>query len=83
MNMPKIGDIVYYMRYGSPGGEHMPEPSPAIVTKVLDDLGTCQLTVFNPTGMYFNSTPYSEKPLPGHWSHINAFSQPTFDCYNR
>jgi hypothetical protein len=65
---PSVGRIVLYMRYGSPGGEHKPEPSPAIVTKVDDDGMTCWLTVFNPTGMYFNKTPFSLEPKPGHWS---------------
>lgn len=65
---PSIGRIVLYMKFGSPGGEHKPEPSPAIITKVEDDKGTCSLTVFNPTGMYFNKTPYSAELKPGHWS---------------
>lgn len=65
---PTIGRIVNYMRYGSPGGEHLPEPSPAMVVKVLDDQGTCQLVVFNPNGMYYNPTPYSAEPKPGCWS---------------
>jgi hypothetical protein len=65
---PSIGRIVHYLRYGSPGGEHKPEPSPAVVTKVLDDTGRCQLFVMNPNGLYFNETPYSVEPKPGHWS---------------
>ena len=64
---PSIGRIVHYQRHGSPDGTHKPEPSPAIITKVHAN-GTCSLTVFNPTGMYFNETPYSEEPAPGHWS---------------
>ena len=61
--------MVHYMRYGSPGGEHKPEISPAVVTKVIDEnTNRCQLFVMNPNGVYFNDTPYSEEPKPGHWS---------------
>jgi hypothetical protein len=64
-----IGRTVHYGRYGSPGGEHLPEPSPAIITKVLDEeTQECQLFVMNPNGLYFNPTPYSESPKPGCWS---------------
>jgi len=33
---PAIGRIVLYRRHGSPDGTHLPEDSPAIVTKVYD-----------------------------------------------
>jgi hypothetical protein len=66
---PSIGRTVHYHRYGSPNGEHKPEPSPAIITKVLDETtGRCQLFVMNPNGLYFNDTPFSEEPKPGCWS---------------
>jgi hypothetical protein len=65
---PTIGRIVHYQRYGSPGGEHKAEPSPAIVTHVYEDGLTCQLTVFNPNGVYMNKTPFAETPTPGHWN---------------
>lgn len=69
MQTPAIGRIVHYMRYGTPGGEHLPEPSPAVITKVLDEeTGRCQLFVMNPNGMYFNETPFSHDLRPGHWS---------------
>ncbi len=69
MQKPTIGRTVHYMRFGSPGGEHKPEMSPAIITKVIDESsGTCQLFVINPNGLYFNETPFSEEPKPGHWS---------------
>lgn len=64
---PTIGSIVHYQRYGTPGGEHKAEPSPAIITKVLEN-NECMLFVVNPSGLYFNQTPYSEEPKPGHWS---------------
>lgn len=66
---PSIGRIVHYQRYGTPNGEHKAEPSPAIITQVLDkESGECMLFVMNPSGVYFNKTPYSPEPKPGHWS---------------
>ena len=64
-----IGRVVLYHRYGTPGGEHLAEPSPAIVTKVLnEETGECQLFVMNPNGVYFNATPFYPEPKAGHWS---------------
>ena len=68
MQKPTIGRIVIYTKYGSPGGEHLPEQSPAVITKVDDDGTTAHLFVMNPNGCYFNKTPFSETPKPGHWS---------------
>lgn len=66
---PTIGRIVMYMRFGSPGGEHKAEPSPAIIVKVLnEETQECQLFVVNPNGFYFNATQYSEELKPGCWS---------------
>lgn len=66
---PSIGRMVHYMRYGSPGGEHKAEPSPAVITQILDaETGKCQLFVMNPNGVYHNATEYSEEPKPGCWS---------------
>ena len=66
---PSVGRIVHYQKYGTAGGEHKSEPSPAVITKILDEeSGRCQLFVMNPNGLYFNTTPYSETPKPGHWS---------------
>lgn len=64
-----IGRVVHYQKYGTPGGEHLSEPSPAIITKVLnEETQECQLFVMNPNGVYFNPTPFSSEPKPGHWS---------------
>lgn len=64
-----IGRIVHYQKYGTAGGEHLSEPSPAVITKVLnEETQECMLFVMNPSGVYFNATPYSEKPKPGCWS---------------
>jgi hypothetical protein len=69
MQVPSIGRVVHYQRYGSPGGEHKAEPSPAVITQILDPLnGDVMLFVMNPNGLYFNKTPYAEEPTPGHWS---------------
>jgi hypothetical protein len=65
---PSICRIVLYHRHGSPDGSHKPEPSPAVITKVEEDGTTCHLFVMNPNGMYFNRTPFSSEPKPGHWS---------------
>lgn len=67
---PTIGRIVHYQKFGTPGGEHKAEPSPAMITKVDDDGTTCHLFVMNPNGCYFNKTPMSllNEPLPGHWN---------------
>ena len=54
---PKIGMMVLYHRHGSPNGQHKAEPSPAIVTKVLEHK-KCQLFVMNPNGVYFSPWPY-------------------------
>ena len=67
---PSIGRMVHYQRYGTPGGEHKPEPSPAIIVAVDEDGKTCQLFVMNPNGTYHNRTPYAgdgEAPKGGHW----------------
>ena len=64
-----IGRIVHYMRFGSPGGEHKAEPSPAVITKVEnEETQECHLFVMNPNGCYFNKTPFSKELKPGHWS---------------
>lgn len=63
-----VGRIVHYQRFGTPGGEHKAEPSPAIITKVLDESGKCALFVMNPNGCYFNETEFSETVSPGKWS---------------
>lgn len=64
-----IGRVVHYQKYGTPGGEHKPEPSPAMITQILDEeTQKCQLFVMNPNGVYFNPTPYSAEPKPGHWN---------------
>lgn len=66
---PTIGRIVWYMKFGTPGGEHKPEPSPAIITRVHEN-DECDLFVMNPNGCYFNKTKFSEELKGGHWSWV-------------
>ena len=67
--LPTIGRVVHYQRFGTPNGEHLSEPSAAIITQVLNEqTGFCNLFVMNPSGLYFNPTPYSPEPKPGHWN---------------
>jgi hypothetical protein len=52
---PTVGRIVYYKSFGTPGGEYQSEDRAAIITKVHND--TCiDLCVFNPTGLFFNTS---------------------------
>lgn len=67
MQQPSIGRIVHYQRHGSPNGQHKAEPSPAIITKVLEN-NKCQLFVMNPNGLYFDTCEFSEEPQPGCWN---------------
>jgi hypothetical protein len=69
MDKASIGRVVHYQRYGTPGGEHKAEPSPAIITRVIDEqTQECMLFVMNPNGLYFNATRFSEEPQPGCWN---------------
>lgn len=65
---PSIGRIVWYQAHGSPDGTHKPEPRPAIISKVHDG-GEVDLTVFNPTGLFFNRCKHddSDAPRGGTW----------------
>ncbi|WP_427017854.1 hypothetical protein ACQCSX_04365 [Pseudarthrobacter sp. P1] len=66
--IPTIGRTVHYQSYGTPGGEHLPEPRAAIITAVHspDDVA---LAVLNPTGLFFSlDVPFSESPKAGHWN---------------
>lgn len=62
-----IGRIVLYQRHGSPNGQHASEPSPAIITKVVND-DIVGLAVFNPNGFYFNDfVQFDQAAAPGTW----------------
>lgn len=61
LTTPKIGEIVHYVSYGTPGGEFGKECRAAIVTQVNDrdpvpehGIPYVGLCVLNPTGQFFN-----------------------------
>jgi hypothetical protein len=63
--MIKIGDIVHYVSYGTPGGEHLSTCRAAIVTDIRPD-ASLDLAVLNPTGLFFNlSTLHNESKHQG------------------
>jgi hypothetical protein len=61
---PRVGDVVHYVSYGTPGGEFTKECRAAIVTEVTGHPhadGTAGLCVLNPTGQFFNrAVPHAE-----------------------
>lgn len=74
----RVGSIVHYVSYGTPGGEYASECRAAIVTEIpVERLGlealkdVVGLAILNPTGFFFNrAIPYSADPLAGgswHW----------------
>lgn len=67
-----VGRNVHYVAYGTPGGEYQAGAHrAAIITEVEDrETGRCKVAVFNPTGIHFNTAPYSEDPKPGTWHWI-------------
>jgi hypothetical protein len=69
---PTIGRIVHYQTYGTPGNEHVPEPTAAIVTGVKPMFGRhgrADLCVFYPNGLSYKlDVPVSDTPKPGHWN---------------
>ncbi|AXQ53024.1 hypothetical protein SEA_RANDO14_3 [Mycobacterium phage Rando14] len=68
--IPTVGRIVHYHSYGTPGGEHLPEPRAAIITAVLGG-GIVSLCVLNPTGLFFNESvrhAEGDKPTAGCWN---------------
>ncbi len=63
---PTVGRIIFYQAHGSPNGQHKSEPRPAIITRVHDD-GECDITVFNPSGLFFNKAKLGGPDQPGSW----------------
>ncbi|WP_214103230.1 hypothetical protein [Acrocarpospora catenulata] len=52
---PAVADIVHYVSYGTPGGEHPSTCRAAIITATPDPDGSVvDLCVLNPTGQFFN-----------------------------
>lgn len=65
---PLIGQHVHYVSYGTPDGEHQSTCRAAIITAQYDATGDFNaIMVLNPTGTFFNNTPYSDTHEPGTW----------------
>ncbi len=70
MKVPKIGETVHYVAYGTPGGEYQAGAHrAAIITAVTGGSSTVALCILNPTGMFFNVGVYydPEAREPGSW----------------
>lgn len=76
--IPRVGQIVHYVSYGTPAGEYPSTCRAAIVTAVGPDTtpggmsaDDVSLAVLNPTGLFFNqSCPHDESGRRGgtwHW----------------
>lgn len=63
---PSIGRIVHSQAHGSPNGQHKAEARPAIISKVHSETEV-DLTVFNPTGLFFNRCSLGGPDVPGSW----------------
>ncbi len=68
---PTVGRVVYYVAYGTPGGEYKAGAErAAMITQVNED-GTIGLFIMNPTGVYFNTSVKQDqegkKPGTWHW----------------
>ncbi len=67
---PTVGRMVYYVAYGTPGGEYKAGAERAATITQVNDDGSVGLCIFNPSGLFFNpSIPYddSESPKAGTW----------------
>jgi hypothetical protein len=67
--MPRIGDRVHYVSFGTPGGEYLATCRAAIVTETgtSDTVGLC---VLNPTGQLFDRAVIHDEDKRGgtwHW----------------
>lgn len=69
---PTVGRIVHYMAYGSKDGTYPSVPRAAVIAEIVDSapdsIGAVKLAVFNPSGIHFNTSNYSETREPGTWS---------------
>lgn len=62
----KVGDVVIYYSYGTPGGEFPSIERAAIVAEVHDET-LVTVCVINPSGIFFNKVKYSADFKPGCW----------------
>lgn len=81
ITLVRVGDIVHYCSYGTPGGEYTSQCRAAVVAgvpvgalPVLDseraeqwtsDVRVLDLVVLNPTGQFFNRCPESAREFRG------------------
>jgi hypothetical protein len=73
MPTPRVGNIVHYCSYGTPGGEYTSQCRAAIVTAVPDILSgglygkvpDVHLCVLNPEGFFFNQNVRHDEPYDG------------------
>jgi hypothetical protein len=64
---PRVGDSVYYVSYGTPGGEFPSVYRAAIITEVKSDTEV-SLFVMNPEGIFLNKgVTYSKEKKGGAW----------------
>jgi hypothetical protein len=59
MTLPRIGDVVHYVSYGTPGGEFPSVCRAAVVAAGFYDENeqpVVDLVVLNPNGQFFNET---------------------------
>jgi hypothetical protein len=71
MDVPKVGRIVHYVAYGTPGGEFPSNVCRAAIISEVSDVpaeGT-SLVVLNPTGLFFNRWLKQDEDgkAPGTW----------------
>jgi hypothetical protein len=64
MSKPTVGRIVHYVSYGTPGGEYTSLCRAALIAGLTNNDDLCDIVVFNPTGLFFNTCPHRE-PTPG------------------
>lgn len=79
---PRVGDLVHYVSYGTPGGEYTSECRAAIVAAVPgpDDPDSrnlarpVDLCVLNPSGLFFNRCTEDDRETPagGTWHSMEA-----------
>jgi hypothetical protein len=69
--VPTTGRMVYYVAYGTPGGEYKPGAERAAVVSQVNEDGTVGLVILNPTGLFFNISvkfdQETKKPGTWHW----------------
>lgn len=73
-----VGRMVHYVAYGTPNGEYTQGAHrAAIITELLQfGIGEFEtspevnLVIFNPTGLHWNKSRYSEGKEPGTWHWI-------------